>query len=41
MKLRVLLAKLPPVRDVVLAVLARIVAVGHPTNPSGNNRSQR
>ncbi len=28
-------------RELVLRLLARVVALGHPTNASGNNRSQR
>ena len=28
-------------RELLLRLIARVVALGHPTNASGNNRSQR
>ena len=43
--MRLLRRLLPPgtkgPRAIVLALVTRIVALGHPTNPSGNNRSMR
>ncbi len=28
-------------RELILTALAKVVSAGHPTNPSGNNRSMR
>ncbi len=38
---RVVRAALSKLKAAALAVVTRVIAMGHPTNASGNNRSMR